>query len=182
MSSTAVKVSGLPGKPKTPARAPLSVIPGRPAVRQAWFPLAMLATLVLGLISTLMINTALAEGSYERGALVSEATFLADRQESLTHELDNLRAPATLAQKALALGMVPAQSPAFVRLSDGVVLGVAGPATAKKPFTVITQPSLSSKGSEQPAAGPTTSKSSKTTKTPAPRASASPGAEPTAKD
>ena len=145
MSSPAVKLSGLPTTGGRPApRAPLSVVPATAVVRQGWFILALIATMVLSLLATLMINTALAQGSYERGRLVTESTVLADRQESLTTELSQLRAPAALAQRALALGMVPAQSPAFVSLSKGTVLGVAEAATGTTPFTVITEPTMGS--------------------------------------
>ncbi len=77
MSSTAVKVAGLPASGKSAPRSPLAVVPARPVVRQGWFLLAMLATLVMSLLATLLINTALAEGSYERGQLVTESTVLA---------------------------------------------------------------------------------------------------------
>lgn len=142
MSSTAVKVNGTATSARQSPRLPLSVVPARPVVRQGWFLLAMLATLVLSLLATLMINTALAQGSYERGRLVNESTQLADRQESLTIDLNALRAPAGLAQRALSLGMVPAESAAFINLAKGRVLGVAEPATGEKPFMVITEPTL----------------------------------------
>jgi len=159
MSSTALKLSGAPAK--APGRPPLSVVRGGAGVRQAWFSLAMLAVLVLGLLATLVINTALAEGSYERGKLVTESTVLADRQESLTTDLDNLRAPAALAQEAMSMGMVPAQSAAFVRLADGAILGVAEAATADKRFTVITSPTLPKSTAKSSAAAPSSAPTSK---------------------
>jgi hypothetical protein len=170
MSSTAVKVAGLPASGKSAPRSPLAVVPARPVVRQGWFLLAMLATLVMSLLATLLINTALAEGSYERGQLVTESTVLADRQESLTSELSQLRAPAALAQRALTLGMVPAQSAAFVSLERGRVLGVAEAATGEKPFTVITEPTLT----------PAKAKGGSAAKTAKPSAPASATASPTA--
>lgn len=129
-------------RPGAAPRVPLSVIPGGTTVRQAWFPIAMLLMLVAGLLGTLMLNTSLAEGSYTRGRLAAESTVLADRQESLTHELDGLRAPAALAKRAQSQGMVPAESAAFIRLSDGTILGVAKAATKDKPFSVITAPTM----------------------------------------
>lgn len=143
MTSSALKLPR-PARPSA-SRTALSVIPGGSGLKGAWFPIALLLTLVGGLLATLMLNTGLAEGSYQRDRLVNESTVLADRQEVLTHELDALRAPASLAQRALKQGMVPASSPAFIRLEDGTILGVAESATKETPFKVITAPGTSSK-------------------------------------
>lgn len=138
MSQHALKLRTTPAL--APTRAPLRVVTGGFAARQAWLAILAGVTLVAGLIITLMINTALAEGTYQLGALDRRSNELADRQEVLTHELDGLRAPAALATRATRMGMVPASSPAFIRLSDGRVLGVAEAATDKGGFTVITSP------------------------------------------
>ena len=123
-----------------PERRQLRVIEGGTAAGHAWFATIMLLTLVGGLLLTLLVNTQLAEGTYERSRLVNESSRLTDRQEALTDELDALRAPASLAKQALSLGMVSAASPAFISLSDGRILGVAEAATAEDGFQVITQP------------------------------------------
>ena len=57
---------------------------------------------------------------------------------SPTQAIDAQRSPANLAARAAKLGMVPAGSAAFLRLSDGKVLGVAEPATKRPGFTVVT--------------------------------------------
>ena len=49
-------------------------------------------------------------------------------------------APAPSRERARALGMVPAASPAFLRLSDGKVLGVAKKAKDDSTFSVVTEP------------------------------------------
>ena len=114
-----------------PERRQLRVIEGGTAAGHAWFATIMLLTLVGGLLLTLLVNTQLAEGTYERSRLVNESSRLTDRQEALTDELDALRAPASLAKQALSLGMVSAASPAFISLSDGRILGVAEAAMAR---------------------------------------------------
>ena len=117
---------------RRPIRPTLTVVPSRYVARQFGFIVVLGVTLIVGLLAALMVSTALAKGTYVRGALVGESNILADRQEVLTHELDQLRAPAALATKALKLGMVPAQSPAFINLSAGTVVGVAQAAKSDK--------------------------------------------------
>lgn len=151
---------------RRPARPALTVVPSRYVARQFGFIVVLGVTLIVGLLAALMVNTALAKGTYVRGALVGESNVLADRQEVLTHELDQLRAPATLATKALKLGMVPAQSPAFINLTAGTVVGVAQAAKKDKAFTVITAPTLKpAKGTKASAATAKTPTAKKTAKT-----------------
>lgn len=127
-------------------RPSLRIVPGRAVAKQAWFAVGMLLTLVAGLLLTLVINTRLAEGTYTRNRLAIESSYLADRQEALTDELDAVRAPAALARQALALGMVPAASPAFISLAESRVLGVAEAASATGGFAVITSPAPPDRG------------------------------------
>ncbi len=47
-------------------------------------------------------------------------------------DLDALRNPQRVALQAKELGMVPASSPAFVRLGDGTVLGKPTPAKRRR--------------------------------------------------
>ena len=53
--------------------------------------------------------------------------------------IDGVSGPGPLAQRARALGMVPAATPAFLRLSDGKVLGVAKKAKDDSTFSVVTE-------------------------------------------
>ncbi|MFN8096813.1 MAG: hypothetical protein U0Q21_00775 [Dermatophilaceae bacterium] len=148
------------GAPAGPGRGRLRVVDGASVTKQAWFVLAMVATLVGGLLLTLLINTRLAEGSYTRSRLVVESSRLTDRQEALTDELDALRAPAALAQRALSMGMVSAASPAFISLASGRILGTPEAATPADTFTVITAPTVpkADAGTQPaPSAGPTAS-------------------------
>jgi hypothetical protein len=87
-----------------------------------------------------MMNTALASGIYQLKDLQARSGTLTDTQEQLTQVVDDLRSPRTLADAAQALGMVPAKSMAFVRLSDGAIIGVAQPAKAEQRLNVITSP------------------------------------------
>ena len=97
----------------------------QPAHGQPGFVAACLALLVAGLIGVLMLNTAMAKGSFVLGDLQDTSNELADAEEALSHAIDAQSAPSVLAQRALDMGMVPSETAAFLRLSDGKVLGVA---------------------------------------------------------
>ena len=103
--------------------------------------LALCVVLLLGgFVGVLMLNTAMAKGSYTMRDLQQRSDQLADTQDSLRQTLDGLSGPGPLAQRARALGMVPAATPAFLRLSDGKVLGVARKAKEDSTFSVVTEP------------------------------------------
>jgi hypothetical protein len=113
--------------------------------------------LVGGLVALLMLNTAMAEGSFTLHRLQQTSGELTDTQQALTQAIDAQRSPANLATRAGRLGMVPSDSAAFLRLSDGAVLGVAKAAAKDPGFTVVTAPqaSASTPGTTKSAA-PTT--------------------------
>jgi hypothetical protein len=102
------------------------------------FAAACMLLLIGGLFGLLMLNTAMAEGSFTLNNLQKTSGELTDTQDALTQAIDAQRSPANLAARAAKLGMVPAGSAAFLRLSDGKVLGVAEPATKRPGFTVVT--------------------------------------------
>lgn len=115
-------------------RALLTVVPvGEPAAPRAPFAAAVVALLVSGLIGLLVLNTVLAKDAFQLHALQVEGRKLADREQVLTREVEALRAPSALAEKAAALGMVQAGPPAFLRLPGGEVLGAPTPAEAPVP-------------------------------------------------
>jgi hypothetical protein len=92
--------------------------------------------LVLGLGALLMLNTLLAQGSFTLHSLDARVAELADREQALQQKVAELAAPQRLARRASAIGMVPSVNPAFLRASDGKVLGVPVPASAPAPVVV----------------------------------------------
>lgn len=125
---------------ETPAQR-LRVVPGAAGEpRGGLFAALCIALLAGGLLAVLMLNTALAQGSFVLHDLQSRAGELDDTQEALTQAIDAQRAPGRLAQRARALGMVPADSAAFLRLSDGKILGVARAAGRSAGFAVVVAP------------------------------------------
>lgn len=115
-------------------RARLTVVPGR-AHKAARVPFITLVSLLLigGVVGLLLFNTHMQQGSFVVSSLEQQASVLAGKEESLRMQLHRMRDPQHVAAQAKKLGMVPAGSPAFIRLSDGKVLGrpaVAEPADA----------------------------------------------------
>jgi hypothetical protein len=105
--------------PKAPFKAP-----------RVPFVLLVLAVLGVGLVGLLLLNTTLQQGSFAIHDLQRETSRLADRQSELERQVAVLAAPESLAARAVKLGMVPNPNPAFLRLSDGKVLGDPEPAKA----------------------------------------------------
>lgn len=136
---------------------PLRVVPaavGQPG--NGLFAALCMLLLVGGLVSLLMLNTAMAEGSFTLDRLQNTSGELADTQDALTQAIDAQRSPGNLASRATKLGMVPADSAAFLRLSDGKVLGVAAAATKDGGFTVVTAPQAPSLAAVAKDTGPRT--------------------------
>jgi cell division protein FtsB len=101
--------------------------------RRSSAPRAPFITMVVlllagGLLGLLALNTVLAEGAFRVHALKAETKALADQEQTLEREVETLRTPRNLATKARELGMVDGGVPAFLRLTDGAVLGVEVPA------------------------------------------------------
>ena len=87
------------------------------------FALIVGGLLSIGLVAMLLINTSLAQGAFVVSSLKAEQAKLSEQEASLTQEVTALAAPDSLEQQARALGMIPSQSPAFLSLADGSVLG-----------------------------------------------------------
>ena len=143
-TATARVASRAPARRVAPPQ-PLRVVPaavGHPG--NGVFAAVCMTLLCAGLFGLLMLNTAMAEGSFTLHNLQSTSGELADTQDALTQAIDAQRSPANLAARATRLGMVPSDSAAFLRLSDGKVLGVAKPAAKDGGFTVVTAPQVQS--------------------------------------
>lgn len=129
--------------PRTPPPR-LRVLAPPPATRRRLpFAAACVAILVLSLLGLLLLNIALTRGAYDVQGLQREATLLGEREQALTERLSAEAAPGRLSERAAALGMVPSTSPAFIRLSDGAVLGVPQAAEPPAAPTVAAPPAPS---------------------------------------
>jgi hypothetical protein len=116
----------------------LRVVTGAPPKRGGpAFGIVCATLLAAGLLGLLLLNTVLAQGSFTLHDLRATSDQLSDAQDALNQSLAASKSPVNIASKAVSMGMVPAQSPAFLRLSDGRVIGVAKPAKPGPGFTVV---------------------------------------------
>lgn len=99
------------------------VRPVRSRARKAPFVLTILTILSIGLVGLIVMSTVLQAQSFEAEKLNRQAAELDTQQQLLSREVDRLQSPANAARRAIAFGMVPNTNPAFLRLSDGKVLG-----------------------------------------------------------
>jgi hypothetical protein len=81
------------------------------------------------LAGQLLLSIALSDGAYVIDGLQSKQTELARSEQLVSEDLDKLSSPQNLARNAESLGMVQNANPAYLRLSDGAVLGA--PAAAQ---------------------------------------------------
>ncbi len=111
-------------------RARLTVVPRR-SPRAPRVPFMILVSMVLlgGVVGLLLFNTSMQQASFRATALEATAAELHAKEQSLRMEVDRLRDPQRVGTRAQELGMVPLLNPAFIRLSDGEVLGNPAPAT-----------------------------------------------------
>ncbi len=105
------------------------VRPVRSRARKAPFVVVVMIILSIGLVGLIVMSTILQAQSFEAATLEREANTLDVQRQSLAREVDGLLSPANVARRALLFGMVPNTNPAFLRLSDGKVLGKPEPAT-----------------------------------------------------
>ncbi|MFD9977965.1 septum formation initiator family protein [Streptomyces sp. NPDC059017] len=115
----------MPSGPSTAARTP--------------FVLLVVVLLGGGLITLLLLNTSLNEGSFRLSELRKKTTELTDQEQALQRDVDERSAPDALERRARELGMVPGGNPAFLD-PDGTVRGVPKRATADPSAVRRTEP------------------------------------------
>jgi hypothetical protein len=157
--SHARPVGPLTGRAPGPSRKPLRLVPPlRTGAPRAPFVVLLGTLLTGGLAGLLFLHTALAEDSFRLHDLKVRSAVLTDREQALEQEVAQEASPRRLAAKAEALGMVRSQNPAFIRLSDGKVLGK--PKAGVAPPPPAPAPSASASASPSPSASSTPSASS----------------------
>lgn len=116
---------------ETAARRARLTVPARLRVPTPRFPFVTLVSMIMvgGVVGLLLFNTSMQQASFAATALEQQAQALSERQQTLQMELEDLRDPQRLAEAAREQGMVPVARPAFLRLSDGKLLGKPVPAS-----------------------------------------------------
>jgi hypothetical protein len=130
------RVSGLAGAALERAR--LTVVP-RTRTRTSRVPFVMLVSFVLlaGVIGLLMFNTSMQQAAFATTSMEQQAATMTAREQTLRMELDMLRDPQRVGLEAQRMGMVMPANPAFLRLSDGKVLGTPTPATRENALRLL---------------------------------------------
>jgi hypothetical protein len=106
-------------------RPPLKLVPAprrRPA-RRTPFVLLVIAVLGAGLVALLLINTGVAQDSFQLTDLRQQSDLLQDREEALEQEVARLSTPGRLATEAERLGMRPGAAPTFIQVPGAPIAG-----------------------------------------------------------
>ncbi len=110
--------------PPQPRR--LDVVPTRDQKKarpKSFYALVTVGGLFAILVAQLLLSIVVSNGAYQISSLQQEQKELSRDQQSLTEQLHVLESPQHLAANAEQLGMVTNSNTAYLRLSDGVVLG-----------------------------------------------------------
>ncbi len=118
-------------RPAPLPRPRLTIVP-KVAARTPRIPFVLLVVSVLGLglVGLLLLNTGLQRGAYEVTDLRQTSADLTLRQQNLRVQVADLQQPQNLAERALRLGMVRNDSPAFLSIETGKIVGAAAPGVA----------------------------------------------------
>ncbi|NEA39949.1 septum formation initiator family protein, partial [Streptomyces sp. SID11385] len=171
------------------AAALARLLPERGTNRAARTPFVLLVVVLLagGLITLLVLNSSLNEGSFQVSRLKKQSTDLTDEQQELQRDVDAYSAPDALARRAAELGMVPGGDPAFLA-PDGTVRGRASaaprvalvrPSTPEPSPTPTPTPSPGSSVSPSPSQSPSPDPNPSPSPTPGDGAGSSPSPTPT---
>jgi hypothetical protein len=114
---------------------------------RASFVVLIIVVLTVGVASTLWLSTQAIADSYRLEQAKAEADRLAERAAELQREVTEKESAASLAERAKAMGMVPAGDPArLIVQPDGTVVVVGEPKPVQAPVPPADQ-------TQQPAGG-----------------------------
>jgi hypothetical protein len=118
-------------KVERPRRAAVPVAPPTPvSLPRPAFLVLIVAIVVGGVLGVLLLNTKINENAFRLDDLRARQAALDLHEQQLGQALAEKESPGNLAAQARQLGLVPAGTPAFIRLPDGRVVGVPRPAGA----------------------------------------------------
>lgn len=112
-----------------PAASPRS----RPKLAYA---VAAIGGVLAMVVAQLLLSVGLSHGAYEISSLQRQQTTLGWQQQAATDDLLQVSSPQFIAANAQALGMVINGTPAYLRLSDGAVVGVPAAAATETEIPV----------------------------------------------
>ncbi|WP_375003110.1 hypothetical protein [Aeromicrobium sp. CTD01-1L150] len=104
------------------------VAPVRSRAKRAPFVVVVLSFLGVGLLGLILISTVLQAQAFEIARLNAQAQELEVQQQGLQSDVQRLQAPASVAERAMQLGMVPNANPVFLDPAEREVIGDPTPA------------------------------------------------------
>jgi cell division protein FtsL len=117
----------LPRVQQPAPRPRLAIVPAyRHRPSRTPFVLLLVVLLSVGLITLLLLNTALSQDSFRLSDLRRHSAQLTDDEQGLERQIADLEAPQRLAKTARELGLRPSGNPIFLRTPDGRVIGDTG--------------------------------------------------------
>jgi hypothetical protein len=122
----------LPRQTEEPSRTRLEVVSSRQQRRarpRALYAAVAVGTILVIVVAQLLLSIGISQGAYQLNSLQTKQTQLQRSYQAVSQDLGRVSSPQNLAANANALGMVSNSSPAYLRLSDGAVLGAPVAAT-----------------------------------------------------
>lgn len=108
------------------------------AVPKMRYAVATLAGIFAILGGQLLLSISVSSGAYTIAGLKSDVRTSEQSLQIVAEDIGALTAPDTLASLAGSMGMVEDNNPAYLRISDGTVLGEAAPADMASETPVYT--------------------------------------------
>lgn len=87
-------------------------------VKPVTFSVVLVGLLITGLLSLLLLNTMLTANSFALHSLQQQARNLSDHEQALSERLVRTESPASLADRAASLGMIPGGNANFITLDS----------------------------------------------------------------
>ena len=115
-----------PQRPGRERRTHLEVVSTRSQRRarpRTLYAIVAVSALLVIVVTQLLLSIGVSQGAYQLSSLQTKQTELQRSYQAASEDLNRLTSPQNLAANANALGMVSNSSPAYLRLSDGAVLG-----------------------------------------------------------
>ncbi|ADD42341.1 hypothetical protein [Stackebrandtia nassauensis] len=110
-----------------PARSARKAPPEPVTTARMPFVLSILGLIAGGIVGLLVLNTAINGNAFELQDLREKQTKLDAKEQRLTDELADVKAPGNLAAAADRLGLVEAEEITYLRLPDGKELKMPTP-------------------------------------------------------
>jgi cell division protein FtsB len=115
---------------------PVAIPSGR-ASRNTFIAVNM-GMILFGSFLLLLVHTQVQQTAFEKQTLQNQLNQMIATEQQLASEVATAESTDNLDTAARTLGMVPAETPVFIRLSDQTVIGQAVPAKAPLvPFTPL---------------------------------------------